>query len=432
MTAHSSLSESLQEDYLTANEKEKVTNIAEMKNNTIITTNKKSPRHKSAKQKRPQRKKKQQRPRIPILSYQNNHVIVSKPTSMTMHHTSNTRWGRSKSPVLQTTITKQLSRKPYLVHRLDHRTSGAVIMGFDSKSASELHGRLRKKDAIKLYVALVRGDLRGRFQYAAAAGGSCDDDVDDCTNGNNGVDMSVNGDGSIIGSHGRVPPIMTPGGGGEQQPRDHGNSKNSEHSGKITVNLPIKVKVDEITIEKEAETDFYFLSSIDLEDDDEDEDGNINSSNNTTATIPYVTKSVTLLLCHPRTGRTHQIRRHVRKAFEAPIIGDSEHGDSRVNRFWRTTVGLDRLGLHCWYLGLPPSSSSNSSVCDGEDGGDDGSIECMAPLTPDFMEALQHEALGPLWEEATRVEPRLEMEPYDERGGSFGRDYQKRCGDDEE
>ena len=78
-----------------------------------------------------------------------------------MQHNPNahSRRGMSKSPVLQTAIRRQLSRKPYLVHRLDHRTSGACVMGFTSDAALKLHGRLGGDGATKLYVALVRGDL---------------------------------------------------------------------------------------------------------------------------------------------------------------------------------------------------------------------------------------------------------------------------------
>jgi len=175
----------------------------------------------------------------------------------------------------------------------------------------------------------------------------------------------------------------------------------SEYNGKITVDIPIKVDGNE----KEAQTDFYFLSSMDIEEEDDDD------YENTTA--PYITKSLTLLLCRLHTGRSHQIRKHVRKAFNAPIIGDSEHGDSRVNRYWRQNIGLDRMGLHCWYIKLPPSDENASE------------IECMAPLPLDLSESLQHEMLQPLWEEATRIQPMLKREPYDERGGSYGRSYRK-------
>lgn len=363
------------------------------------------------------------RPRIPVLSYRDSYVILSKPPGMTMHHSSDTRWGRSKSPVLQTVIRKQLSRKPYLVHRLDHRTSGAVIVGFDSETAGELHGRLRKSDAVKLYVALVRGDLRQRFRDAAAT-----------------VPSGASEEDGVVGSPGRVPDVLA-GKGGRNPSFGDGNSlESSEYEGKITVNLPLRVG----GVEKEARTDFYFLSSMEASARPEEEgrsDGETNGNNRNSSSLgstpgstvtapsaaPRVTKSLTLLLCRPRTGRTHQIRRHLQRALRAPVVGDSEHGDSRVNRFWRESVGLDRLGLHCWYLDLPPAAASSDPTSPSDSGGEgDGGIACVAPLTPDFAAALRHEALQPLWEEAARVEPRLGMEPYDERGGTFGRHYRTR------
>ena len=311
---------------------------------------------------------------------------------MSMHHNSKSRWGRN-GLVLEQSIKKQLARKPFLVHRLDHRTSGACLLGFDSTTASKLHGRLRSKDAKKLYVALVRGDLRHKFQYAAS----------ECIANDNGMDMSIDGDGSIIGRCERLSVITSNDGQSEIGMNTEDKAIGSEYSGKISVNLPIKVD----NVEKKASTDFYFLSSMDI-DEEEDID---NDENNAT---PYMTKSLTLLLCRPRTGRSHQIRKHVRKAFNAPIIGDSEHGDSRVNRYWRQNIGLDRMGLHCWYINLPPSDENESE------------IECMAPLPLDLSESLHHEMLQPWWKEATFIQPLLKREPYDERGGSYGRSYSHR------
>ncbi|KAL3804978.1 hypothetical protein ACHAW5_005952 [Stephanodiscus triporus] len=347
----------------------------------------------------------------------NDYVIVSKPCGMTMHHNPNahSRWGMSKSPVLQTAIRRQLSRKPYLVHRLDHRTSGACVMGFTSDAALKLHGRLGGDGATKLYVALVRGDLRGRFRRAASTTAPACDRIDD----DEGRENCADGNGRIIESQGKVPDAMALTGGGEGRRTDGSSNDDDEYGGKITVNLPIKVKVGGIEIEKDALTDFYFLSSMSADDDDDDDvDDDAPEDGTMSTTARYVNKSLTLLLCHPRTGRTHQIRRHQRKALMSPVIGDVEHGDSCVNRHWRKSIS-DRLGLHCWYLRLPPEASSSSPP-------DDGVIECLAPLTLDFAGPLKHEKLGPLWAEACRVEPRLGMEPYDERGGTFGRNYRKR------
>jgi 23S rRNA-/tRNA-specific pseudouridylate synthase len=354
--------------------------------------------------------------RIPVLSYQNDYVIVSKPCGMTMHRNSKTRWGRPRGPVLEAAVRRQLGRKPYLVHRLDHRTSGACLLGFAPEKAAELHGRLRGEGAIKLYVALVRGDLRDRFRRAAAPAGSVggDDEVGEGANADDG-------DRGAIGGRGRIPDVMV--GEGRQQPSERSLNDDDEYCGKITVNLPIKVNIDGIEIEKDASTDFYFLSSMTAEDDDVDGPSAKDETGSSTA-ARYVNKSLTLLLCHPRTGRTHQIRRHLQKALAAPIIGDVEHGDSRVNRYWRESIGLDRLGLHCWYLGLPPLQAASSPPSSSE--GDDDVIECLAPLTLDFALALRHEKLGPLWSEARSMEPRLGMEPYDERGGTFGRNFRRR------
>jgi len=339
-------------------------------------------------------KSKNQRPRIPILSYKNQYVILSKPPGMTMHHNTNSRWNRSKSPVLQTTIRKQLSRKPYLVHRLDHRTSGAVLMAFSSEAAAALHGRLRGEGAVKGYVALVRGDLREEFQKRASDAGISDEDVD--------------GNASIVSERRRL------------FGREGTELIEKEYYGKITVDLPIKID----GVEKEAQTDFYFLASMDYDNNDEDNSSTCEDVND--GNVSYATKSLTLLLCRPHTGRTHQIRRHVQKALQSPIIGDSEHGDSRVNRFWREKIGLDRLGLHCWYLDLPEESSVETETLTSKEAELGERIQCIAPLPPDLSLALQSEELRSLWEEAIRVEPRLTMEPYDERGGTYGRNFRKR------
>ena len=274
----------------------------------------------------------QKRPRIPILSYQSSYVIVSKPSGMTVHANSNrhARWGQSKkSPVLQSIVKKQLCRKVYLVHRLDHRTSGACILGFTSDMARKLHGRLRDENAIKLYVALVRGDLRTIFQRAATS-------TEDVTIG---VDLSLNGDGSVVGRRDSIPSIMS----ATTEGRYACHLSGEEYNGKLTVDLPITVD----GVAKDARTDFYFLSStssiavagVSYAYSTITASDIVPAFNNSTnANLPYITTSLTLLLCRPKTGRTHQIRKHLQRALNAPIIGDVQHGDSRVNRFWRENM----------------------------------------------------------------------------------------------
>lgn len=70
-----------------------------------------------------------------------------------------------------------------------------------------------------------------------------------------------------------------------------------------------------------------------------------------------------LVLATPLTGRYHQIRRHLRD-LSHPIVGDSSHGDSRVNRWWRDEQALGRLALHCLSLRLDlPDGEVLSATC---------------------------------------------------------------------
>lgn len=51
------------------------------------------------------------------------------------------------------------------------------------------------------------------------------------------------------------------------------------------------------------------------------------------------------LEARPKTGRYHQIRRHLRY-LSWPIIGDTKHGDGTHNQLWREQMSLTRLLLH--------------------------------------------------------------------------------------
>jgi len=53
-----------------------------------------------------------------------------------------------------------------------------------------------------------------------------------------------------------------------------------------------------------------------------------------------------------KTGRWHQIRRHMNRTAH-PIIGDREHGDSHHNRFFRDHLGINGLCLRAQKLKFP-------------------------------------------------------------------------------
>lgn len=77
-----------------------------------------------------------------------------------------------------------------------------------------------------------------------------------------------------------------------------------------------------------------------------------------------------LVEARPRTGRLHQIRRHL-KHISHPIVGDVNYGKGDINRLFRERYDLRRLALHAAEIGfLHPFS--------GEE------ITIRAPLPPDL------------------------------------------------
>ncbi|QXD17263.1 tRNA pseudouridine(65) synthase TruC [Rhodocaloribacter litoris] len=59
----------------------------------------------------------------------------------------------------------------------------------------------------------------------------------------------------------------------------------------------------------------------------------------------YPTSRYALVALRPRTGRRHQLRRHM-KHIAHPIIGDRKYGDPRHNQFFELQLGCRRMLLH--------------------------------------------------------------------------------------
>jgi tRNA pseudouridine65 synthase len=59
----------------------------------------------------------------------------------------------------------------------------------------------------------------------------------------------------------------------------------------------------------------------------------------------FSTARYSLLRITPRTGRWHQIRRHLAH-IRHPVVGDTGHGDGKHNRLFREHLNIQRLMLH--------------------------------------------------------------------------------------
>jgi tRNA pseudouridine65 synthase len=81
-----------------------------------------------------------------------------------------------------------------------------------------------------------------------------------------------------------------------------------------------------------------------------------------------------LVEARPRTGRLHQIRRHL-KHLSCPLIGDVRYGKGEHNRLFREQYDLHRLALHASRLILPHP--------------DGGVVDVSAPLADDLARCLE-------------------------------------------
>jgi tRNA pseudouridine65 synthase len=66
----------------------------------------------------------------------------------------------------------------------------------------------------------------------------------------------------------------------------------------------------------------------------------------------YPTSRYSLVEAKPRTGRRHQLRRHLKHLFH-PIVGDTKYGEGRHNRFFREELDCRRMLLAAVELFFP-------------------------------------------------------------------------------
>lgn len=266
---------------------------------------------------------------VDVVDRGENHVVVSKPASVVVHHRyvlvlcqhdliasrtsitlltiSHSDWAGSRSkkrrkpefPMLQRT-REAIGERVNLVHRLDRGASGCLLFTMASSDEGNKNATATLQHAMtlanKTYVAIVRGE-------------------------------------GIIGD------------------------RDLKREGWFEVTRPIK---DEKGMLNNATTSFRFVAGQD------NGGGSIDRPR------------ASLVLARPQSGRWHQIRRHL-NGLSHPIIGDSSHGNSKVNRDWRENRGLpgERTCLHLLQLEIPPNN-----VCPG-------GIRAFSPLATDMMELLE-------------------------------------------
>ena len=112
---------------------------------------------------------------------------------------------------------------------------------------------------------------------------------------------------------------------------------------------------------------------------------------------------ISLLQLDLATGRTHQIRVHL-KSLGHPLVGDPVYGEARWRGLPRQAQAplrdFPRPALHAWRLALPAPARAESGAGGAEAGGGDGGDAAAGPVAWQRFEAPVPADLRRLWQEA--------------------------------
>lgn len=255
---------------------------------------------------------------LTILDRNEHYLVVEKTPSVVCHHSE---WTGSRSrqevPMLQRVREATGGRHVNLIHRLDRGCSGCLLMTW--------------KDA---------------------------DDQEDKENENNVNTDNKEGNATRIlnGAMGAPSTTKTYLALVRGEGISHGRDFRKE--GWFTIDRPITNERGNLA---NATTRFRFIAGQD----------------NGQGTIDRPRASI--VLCRPTTGRWHQIRKHL-NGLSHPILGDSTHGNSKVNREYRQRYGMlpERTCLHLARIDMEEPTAVTPH-----------GLHVACPLAPDMRQMLQ-------------------------------------------
>ena len=188
-----------------------------------------------------------------VLFEDEHFLAVNKPPGLLMHKS---KIARDAKENLQSLLQEKQGEKVFLVHRLDRKTSGVVLVAKTSEIANNLSEQFAKHITQKTYHTIVRGFME-----------------ESVTNSRELED-------------------------------DRGRFQTAE-----TVFKPLKrVNVDLVS-GKYSQTRLTFVEAL------------------------------------PKTGRMHQIRKHLAQ-LRHYIVNDKPHGDCKLNKAFETQMNLNHMMLH--------------------------------------------------------------------------------------
>eukprot|EP00746_Dinoflagellata_sp_MGD_P130687 gnl/MRDRNA2_/MRDRNA2_64589_c0_seq1.p1 gnl/MRDRNA2_/MRDRNA2_64589_c0~~gnl/MRDRNA2_/MRDRNA2_64589_c0_seq1.p1 ORF type:complete len:429 (-),score=66.02 gnl/MRDRNA2_/MRDRNA2_64589_c0_seq1:74-1360(-) len=323
--------------------------------------------------------------RVRILAKGDCWAVVEKPAGIPCHYwrfykpLDAKRLGDMAKPLLQQ-VEDILGAHIHLVHRLDQGTSGAVLVTVSQSTFDE-------KDSI------------AQTEQIQSEGESSDDD-------------------SILTSKCSVTAALqaalaSPVAQKTYYALARGEGSELQKRGTFMVDRPVRGPPPKRAL-REAQTEFTFLCGCrasrssagycPLDSGLHNGTGQVCHGHNTELSKPASAKQFAdtarpgdygracLVRCKIRSGRWHQIRRHL-NGLSMHLLGDQKHGDKDVNKEWQKYGLLQpgRLALHCARLQIPATAFTPE-------------LDVTCPLPQDLRRLV--DAL-PFAAEARRVAPEM-------------------------
>lgn len=107
---------------------------------------------------------------IEILAQNDRWLAVNKPAGLSVYESSYT--GRCEATLLGLLRVQLGVDRLHAIHRLDHATSGVLLLALDARTAAQLSGQFESRAVSKFYTAIVRGHPAPEFVVDIALAGA--------------------------------------------------------------------------------------------------------------------------------------------------------------------------------------------------------------------------------------------------------------------
>ncbi len=107
---------------------------------------------------------------IQILARTEHWLAVNKPAGLSVYESSYT--GRCEQTLLGLLRAQLGVDRLHAIHRLDHATSGVLLLSLDARTAAQLSGQFETRAVGKSYSAIVRGHAPDEFEVDVALSGA--------------------------------------------------------------------------------------------------------------------------------------------------------------------------------------------------------------------------------------------------------------------